>query len=195
MQQFSRFNDFLLKYTHFTAEELKTFNEMCIIKSYKKGELMINVDQKNTALYFMIKGIVKYFIINQEGVEVIYNFRMEHMTITGYSFYNNNIAKFNVECLEDCEAISIPIEAIRYVVTNFKNGALLRGYLAEAHIIELVNLLTDKDSRSIIDRYNNIEVQFPDINQRVPQHLIANFLGVSQEHLSRLKKSRIDRNP
>ena len=195
MQQFSRFNDFLLKYTHFTAEELKTFNEMCIVKSYKKGELMINVDQKNIALYFMIKGIVKYFIINQEGVEVIYNFRMEHMTITGYSFYNNNIAKFNVECLEDCEAIAIPIEAIGYVVTNFKNGALLRGYLAEAHIIELVNLLTDKDSRSIIDRYNNIEVQFPDINQRVPQHLIANFLGVSQEHLSRLKKSRIDRNP
>ena len=195
MQQFSRFNDFLLKYAHFTAEELKTFNEMCIIKSFKKGELIINLDQKNTALYFMIKGIVKYFIINQKGVEVIYNFRMEHMTITGYSFYNKNIAKFNVECLEDCEAISIPIEAIGYVVTNFKNGALLRGYLAEAHILELVNLLTDKDSRSIIDRYNNIEVQFPDINQRVPQHLIANFLGVSQEHLSRLKKSRIDRNP
>lgn len=195
MNPFSNFNDFLLKYTDFTVEELATFNEMCSIKRFIKGESMIKIDQKNTTLYFLTKGIVKYFIINQQGVEVIYNFRMEQMTITAYSFYNNNISKFNVECLEDCEAICIPIEAIGYVVNNFKNGAILRGYLAEAHILELVNLLTDKDTKSIIERYNNIEFQFPDINQRIPQLLIANFLGVSQEHLSRLKKSRIDRNP
>ena len=46
-------------------------------------------------------------------------------------------------------------------ITNFKNGLLLRGLLAEAHILELVNLLTDKDTKSVVERYVNIEKQFP----------------------------------
>jgi CRP-like cAMP-binding protein len=190
MNQFEIFNRFLLKFCFFTDDELKSFNEKCEIKTLLKGERLINMNSKSSTLYFLIKGIVKYSIINNEGQEVVYNFRMENMTVTGYSFYNNNIPKFNVDCLEDCEVIAIPVEAVAYVAYNFKNGILLRGLLAEAHILELVNLLTDKDTRTVMERYIDIENQFPNINQRISQSLIANFLGVSQEHLSRLKKSR-----
>jgi CRP-like cAMP-binding protein len=190
MNQFEIFNRFLLKFCFFTDDELKSFNEKCEIKTLLKGERLINMNSKSSTLYFLIKGIVKYSIRNNEGQEVVYNFRMENMTVTGYSFYNNNIPKFNVDCLEDCEVIAIPVEAVAYVAYNFKNGILLRGLLAEAHILELVNLLTDKDTRTVMERYIDIENQFPNINQRISQSLIANFLGVSQEHLSRLKKSR-----
>jgi CRP-like cAMP-binding protein len=190
MKQFEKFNRFLLKYCFFTDHELKTFNEKCEIKNFLKGERLSHCNTKNYSLYFLNKGIVKYSIINNEGQDVVYNFRMENMTITGYSFYNNNISKFNIDCLEDCEVIDIPVEAVAYVAYNFKNGILLRGLLAEAHILELVNLLTDKDTKSVTERYINIDSQFPDIHQRVAQNLIANFLGVSQEHLSRLKKSK-----
>jgi CRP-like cAMP-binding protein len=190
MNQFEIFNRFLLKFCFFTDDELKSFNEKCEIKTLLKGERLINMNTKSNTLYFLIKGIVKYSIINNEGQEVVYNFRMENMTVTGYSFYNNNIPKFNVDCLEDCEVIAIPVEAVAYVAYNFKNGILLRGLLAEAHILELVNLLTGKDTRTVMERYLEIENQFPNINQRISQSLIANFLGVSQEHLSRLKKSR-----
>jgi CRP-like cAMP-binding protein len=190
MNQFEIFNRFLLKFCFFTDDELKSFNEKCEIKTLLKGERLINMNSKSSTLYFLIKGIVKYSIINNEGQEVVYNFRMENMTVTAYSFYNNNIPKFNVDCLEECEVIAIPVEAVAYVAYNFKNGILLRGLLAEAHILELVNLLTDKDTRTVMERYLDIENQFPNINQRISQSLIANFLGVSQEHLSRLKKSR-----
>lgn len=57
-----------------------------------------------------------------------------------------------------------------------------------------MNLLTDKDTKSITERYNNIDIQFPNINQRISQNTLASFLGVSQEHLSRLKKARIDKS-
>jgi CRP-like cAMP-binding protein len=165
-----------------------------MLKSYKKGEIIIKRDEVSANLYFLTKGIVKYSLINHNKEEVVYNFRQENSTLTAYSYYNHNIAKFNVECLEDCDVICIPIEAVGYVAQNFKNGAKLRSYLAEAHILELVNLLTEKDARSIIDRYNDIDVQFPNIHQRISQSIIANYLGVSQEHLSRLKKARIDKN-
>ena len=194
MDDYFRFNAFLLSYTNFTNEELSTFNDMCLLQSFKKGDVIIKTAEISTSLYFLTKGIVKYSLLNHNGEEVIYNFRQESMTITAYSYYNHNIAKFNVECLEDCNVICVPIEAVGYVTQNFKNGAKLRSYLAEAHILELVNLLTEKDSKSIIDRYNNIDTQFPNIHQRVSQSTLANYLGVSKEHLSRLKKLRIDKH-
>jgi len=194
MDSFFRFNAFILSYTNFTNEELKTFNDMCELLSFKKGEVMIQKNEVCSRLYFLTKGIVKYWLINQNKEEVIYNFRQENMSLTAYSFYNHNIAKFNVECLEDCNVISIPFEALGYVTQNFRNGPILRSLLAETHILELVNLLTDKDTKSIIERYNNIDNQFPGIHQRISQSTLANYLGVSQEHLSRLKKARIDKN-
>jgi len=194
MDSFFRFNAFLLSHTDFTNEELKTFNEMCELKSFKKGELMVKKDEVCTTLFFLTKGIVKYWLINKNNEEVIYNFRQENMPVTAYSIYNHNISMFNVECLEDCNVISIPFEATGYVTENFRNGPKLRSYLAETHILELVNLLTDMDNKSIIERYNNIDNQFPGIQQRISQNTLANYLGVSQEHLSRLKKARIDKN-
>lgn len=190
MSPFKLFNRFILNYCFFTDDELNSFNEKCEIKTFLKGERIVNINIKNNLLYFLTKGIVKYSIVNNDGIEVVYNFRIENMTVTAYSFYNNNIPKFNVDCIEDCELVCIPVEAVAYVVYNFKNGLLLRGLLAEAHILELVNLLTDKDTKSVIERYVNIERQFPEIHQRVSQSTIANYLGVSQEHLSRLKKSK-----
>lgn len=194
MNRFSSLNTFILKYADFSDEELSLFNNMCVSDSFKKGEIMFEKDAHTTSLYFLTKGIVKYFIINQNAQEIIYNFRQENMIVSSYTYYNNNMAKYNVECLEDCKVILIPIEAITYLLQNCKNGLLLRYKLAEAHIIELMNLLTDKDTKSIIERYNNIDVLFPNINQRVSQNALANYLGVSQEHLSRLKKARIDKS-
>ena len=194
MDSFFRFNAFILSYTNFTNEELKTFNDMCELQSFKKGVVMIQKNEVCSKLYFLTKGIVKYWLINQNKEEVIYNFRQENMSLTAYSFYNHNIAMFNVECLEECNVISIPFEALGYVTQNFKNGPVLRSLLAEAHVLELVNLLTDKDTKGIIERYNKIDNQFPGIQQRISQNTLANYLGVSQEHLSRLKKARIDKN-
>jgi CRP-like cAMP-binding protein len=194
MDSFLRMNAFILTYADFTDEELSGFNEMCKPKAFKRGEIMIEKDIVSSSVYFLTKGIVKYSIINTDGQEVIYNFRQENMVVSSYTFYNNSISKFIVECLEDCKVILIPTQAITYLFQNCKNGLLLSYKLAEAHILELMNLLTDKDTKSIIERYNNIDIQFPDINQRISQYILANFLGVSHEHLSRLKKARIDKN-
>jgi CRP-like cAMP-binding protein len=194
MDHFSKMNAFILSYTFFTDEELNAFNKLCKINTFKRGENLFAKDLEATSIYFLTKGIVKYYIINHNGQEVIYNFRQENMIVSSYTYYNKNIAKYNVECLEDCKAILIPIEAVAYLLQNCKNGLQLRYKLAEAHILELMNLLTDKDTKSIIERYNNIDIQFPNINQRISQNTLANFLGVSQEHLSRLKKARIDKS-
>jgi CRP-like cAMP-binding protein len=118
-------NDFILSYTNFTDEELNSFNKLCKINTFKRGSKMFEKDIETTSMYFLTKGIVKYYLINHNGQEVIYNFRQENMIISSYTYYNKNIAKYNVECLEDCKAILIPIEAVTYLLQILQMGKLV----------------------------------------------------------------------
>lgn len=81
--------------------------------------------------------------------------------------------------------LTIPIQSIFELAKK-----PFKFLLTKNHLVELVNYVTDSLSKSVIARYNDLELAFPDINQSVPQYMIANYLGVSQAHLSRLKSSR-----
>jgi hypothetical protein len=62
--------------------------------------------------------------------------------------------------------------------------------MAEAHVVELVNYIVDRDAKSIIEKYDHLEENFPNIHQRIPQYLIASYLGITPVHLCNLKKCR-----
>jgi CRP-like cAMP-binding protein len=190
---FEFLNIYLLNHVNLTKTELNEFHENCVIKNFKKGELLIEMNKPNNFLYFMIKGIVRNYILTLDGKEQTYNFRIENNTISGYSHYNNNLAILNVQCLEDCEMILVPLGFINNVIENFKNGDKLGRFLAERHTIELVNFIIDLDLKSALTRYEELENKYPGINQRVSQLHIASYLRITPEHFSKIKKSRNNR--
>jgi CRP-like cAMP-binding protein len=184
---YNEFLDHLDKIIPLDIDEKDIFRRNIMIKEYKKGEIIIQEGVKSNYIYFIHKGIVRNFINNKNKT---FNFRSEGMIATGYSTFNYDQgfkSKMNVECLEDCTFILISVDTIHYVVENFKYGDRLLRYLAEKHILELVELLTDIDCKSIIDRFNDLNVKYPNIHQRVSQQIIASFLGTTPVHLSRLK--------
>jgi CRP-like cAMP-binding protein len=158
-----------------------------MIKEYKKGEIIIQEGVKSNYTYFIHKGIVRNFI-NQNNKT--FNFRSEGMIATGYSTFNYDQgfkSKMNVECLEDCTFILISVDTIHYLAENFKYGDRLGRYLAEKHTLELVDIILDRDCKSIMERYHELNIKYPNIHQRVSQQIIASFLGTTPVHLSRLK--------
>ena len=184
---YDEFLDYIDKIIPLDIDEKDIFRRRIVIKKYKKGEIIIQEGVKSNYIYFIHKGIVRSFINNKNKT---FNFRSEGMIATGYSTFNYDQgfkSKMNVECLEDCTFILISVDSIHYVVENFKYGDRLVRYLAEKHILELVELLTDIDCKSIIERYNDLNIKFQNIHQRVSQHIIASFLGTTPVHLSRLK--------
>lgn len=183
---YDEFLDYIDKIIPLDIDEKDIFRRKIMIKEYKKGEIIIQQGVKSNYIYFIHKGIVRNFLNNNKTC----NFRSEGMTVTGYSIYNRNQgfkSKMNVECLEDCTFILIPVDTMHYISENFKYGDRLGRYMAENHILELVDVIIDKDCKSIIERYNDLNVKFQNIHQRVPQHIIASFLGTTPVHLSRLK--------
>jgi len=167
--------------------------QYCDIINFQKGDLVMEAGIKQKSIYYIYKGIIKNFVNKMDGGTSIYGFRMENMLITGYALYNyknDYRAKLNIRCLEDCELVSIPLQALRYMEEHSKVAHMVGRFLAEAHAMELVDYIVDIDTKSLVERYDDLERMFPNIHQRVPQHMIASYLGITPVHLSNVKKSR-----
>jgi len=190
---FEMFNQFITKYVVFTDTELFEFNKKCTKVYFSRGDLIMKADEIQNSLYFITKGIIRNYIENKKGEIKIYNFRSENMVVTAYASYNyedNLKALVNVECLEDSVLIKVPYEAINYVINNMKLGDRLGRYMAEAHVVEMLHYVLQRDTKTIIERLDSIDKSFPNIHQRVPQYMIASYLGITPVHLSNLKKRR-----
>jgi CRP-like cAMP-binding protein len=190
---FEMLNSFITRHVEMSEAELTAFNQKCKIVEFSKGDIIMKAGEAHQYLYFITKGIVKNYIETDFGETKIYNFRTEGMQITGYAVYNykdNLKALVNVQCIEDCTMVQIPFSVIKFVIENIKSGERLGRGMAEGHVVEMLNYIINRDSKSIIERYDLLELEYPNIHQRVPQRLIASYLGITPVHLSNLKKSR-----
>jgi len=190
---FEMLNSFIIRHVEMSEAELTAFNQKCKIVEFSKGDIIMKAGEAHQYLYFITKGIVKNYIETDFGETKIYNFRTEGMQITGYAAYNykdNLKALVSVQCIEDCIMVQIPFSVIKFVIENLKSGERLGRFMAEGHVVEMLNYIINRDSKSIIERYDLLELEYPNIHQRVPQRLIASYLGITPVHLSNLKKSR-----
>jgi CRP-like cAMP-binding protein len=190
---FEMFNSFITRHVEMSEAELDNLNKRCQLVEFSKGEIIMKAGEPQQNLYFITKGIVKNYIETEAGETKIYNFRTEGMQVTGYASYNytdNFKALVNVKCIEDCIMIQVPFSIIKYVIEHIKTGERLGRLMAEGHVVEMLNYIINRDSKSIIERYDNLDAEYPNIQNRVPQRLIASYLGITPVHLSNLKKSR-----
>jgi CRP-like cAMP-binding protein len=166
----------------------------CEPMQFKKGDVVMKAGEKQSYIYFIVKGIIRNYVLSQEGEIKTYGFRVENMLITGYGLHNYKNeyrAKVNIECLEDCTLIKIPLQALKFMEEHSKEAHKVGRYLAETHIIELVDFIIDIDTLPILERYNHLEKIFPNIHQRVAQHIIASYLRITPVHLSNVKKRNL----
>lgn len=190
---FEKLNQYIKQFVPMSDAELLVLNEQCHKVHFNKGDIIMKAGERQKSLFFITKGIIRNYVENNKGNIKIYNFRSELMTVTGYALYNYEDhlkAIVNVECLVDCVMIEVPLKAIDYVIKNMESGERLGRFMAEMHVIEMLKSVIQRDTKTIIERYNDLEAAFPNIHNRIPQHMIASYLGITPVHLSNLKKNR-----
>lgn len=140
--------------------------------------------------YFILSGCVKSYHTDEAGKVHIIQFGMQDWWITDYeAYYNQTVATVNIDCIEDSELLCLSfsnreklcaemhkIEHFFRKKTNKRNVALQNRILS----------LLSSDAKA---RYDNLLKQYPQLFQKVPKHLIASYLGVTRETLSRLNSS------
>ena len=166
--------EFRFVLTHFSSRKLK------------KHQFFIQEGDAAPYDCFVLKGLLKAYHINQEGKEHILQFAMEDGWISDYqAYFNQTRAKLNVDCVEDSEFLCISVENREKLCAELgKMECFFRktsnaGYIAlQGRILCFLN----SNSR---ERYEKVLQQNPLLFQRVPKTLIASYLGVSRETLSR----------
>jgi len=90
--------------------------------------------------------------------------------------------------VEETEVVILPRASIEWGYQNLNEGQKLGRLIAEYYFIYHDNRIKNLYVRTPKERYDNITNIFPNIHNRVPQHMIASYLGITPIHLSRLKK-------
>jgi CRP-like cAMP-binding protein len=140
---------------------------------------------------FVEKGALRAYVLNDEGDEHITAFALEGWTISDIpSFMKGEPASLNIEALEDCELVLISKAAHDELLVNLpKYETYMRVMLTNAYMA-LQKRMTDMISLPLEERYKAFTQMHQHLFQRVPQHMIASFMGLSPETLSRVR-SRI----
>lgn len=172
-----------------SEQEAETFLSFCYKKSFKKKTLISDDDTFIDEVYFIEKGILRVKIVDAEGREHTTHFAIENQFIADYNaFLTQKKSGYQLEAMEDTEVIVLPRKAIAWGYDNMKEGQKLGRLIAEYYFIYLDTRIQHLYTLSPIERYNLMSEIFPNIHNRVPQHMIASYLGITPIHLSRIKK-------
>jgi len=153
-----------------------------------KGEFFLEVGKINKHVGFLNKGLVRYFVYKDEE-ESTFEFTKEGEFIANYQSFNNKTGSVqNIQAIEDCEILIINYENVQTIFNTTKNGNLIGRLIIEHRFDIMVNQLLAIYMQNHAERYQNFIQHYSDLSQRIPQYLIASYVGVKPESLSRIRR-------
>ena len=173
-----------------SEDELNEFLSQAITKPFKRQETVSRPDAIPNEIFFINKGLIRVLITDNEGIEHSIHFALENQFIADYSnFMQKQPSLYTLQAVEETEVIVLPRSVIEWGYKNLKEGQKMGRLIAEFYFIYQDDRIKNMYSRTPKQRYDSITDVFPNIHNRVPQHMIASYLGVTPVHLSRLKKN------
>ncbi|HWI92893.1 MAG TPA: Crp/Fnr family transcriptional regulator [Flavisolibacter sp.] len=177
-----------------------TENDIAIIKAHltpkklRKKQYLLQEGDVCKFVAFVEKGVLRSYTIDEKGTERIIQFALEGWLISDlYSFLTAEPATYNIDAIEDCELVLISKTAHEDLLRTVpKYETWIRLQITSAYIA-LQKRLTSIISLALEERYENFTSIYPHILQRVPQHMIASYMGLTPETLSRVRKKMISR--
>jgi CRP-like cAMP-binding protein len=171
------------------AEEEKKIIEIVRQKEYKKGEIFIHEGEIPDKFAYNLEGLFRYNYIDSKGNDYTKGFFAEGQFISSYNAMKQGRGShFNIEVLEDSKVLLIRYEDWLRIIpthpcwTEFLLGVIEKGFNMK-ELRERSFLLFDAGTR-----YKHFLQEFPGFDQRVKQHYIASYLGITPVTLSRIRR-------
>ncbi|HKG05155.1 MAG TPA: Crp/Fnr family transcriptional regulator [Pedobacter sp.] len=185
----SIFKDYLQKKVAITDEQFALISDKLKIKSFEKNEMILMKGEVSSHVYFVLNGLLRSYSIDSKGKTHIIQFAPELWWLSernGILF--NEESEFFLDAIERTSAIVMPKdffnEAARIVpCMNDLNSSMLNN--AIRFMQRRINMLL---SATAEERYLNFIHLYPNLTLRVPQWMIASYLGITPESLSRVRK-------
>ena len=178
----------------FTDHELATIKTYLLAKKLRKKQYLLQEGDVCKFIAFVEKGTLRSYTIDEKGNEHIVQFAFEGWTISDlYSFLTAEPATYTIDAIEDSELLLINKSAHEELLRTMHHYETYMFMQITSAYIALQRRMSSTISQSIEERYSNLISICPTLAQRVPQHMIASYLGLTAETLSRLRKKITDR--
>jgi CRP-like cAMP-binding protein len=188
----SSFLAYVDQYVSLTPDEQAVLLSKGHFRRYLKGQFV--VQQGDICKYesFVVSGCLKTFYVDPEGQEHVVMFAPENWwTADLGSFISQTPADYNVQCLENTELIQFSYERLEELYEEVpKMERFFRIIIQKAFVASQKRLIRNM-SLSAKENYLQFRKQYPQIEQRVPQYLIASYLGITKEFLSKIRQQLI----
>ncbi|CAN5556508.1 Crp/Fnr family transcriptional regulator [soil metagenome] len=172
-----------------TREEELQVKRYLTPKKLRKKQYLLQEGDICKSIAFIEKGALKAYSIDESGNERIIQFGMEGWVISDlYSFITGEPATYNIDAIEDAELVLIGKQAHEELLQQLPKYETFTRLNITGAYIAMQKRLTSILSSSLEERYANFIALYPDIIQRVPQHMIASYMGLTPETLSRVRQ-------
>jgi len=193
---YTKYKKFMNQYISFNYIEWSILKSKLQILHYKKGDIIHHIGDISDKLMFINSGLARAYIIDENGKDytwsIFFNDKNSHMTnlfLVDYeSFINQTPSKLTIDAIEDCEVIVINYKDLEFLYNNTKRGDRFGRLMAEEAYSYLHTRVIERESKSAKERFKEFIKKTPHLLDKVPQYHIATFLGITPQHLSRLKK-------
>lgn len=176
------------KYVELNDEQLTHISKSLNIITTAKRELLLNEGEMCTHLYFVVKGCLRMFYADEKGVEQTIQFALENWWMTDIDAFNKRKKSlFSIQALEKTTLIGIHKTDFDFLLSDQPSlEKYFRIIYERAYSASLYRMKYARSSKE--DFYYLFCSKYPDFLQRVPQKLLASFLGLTPEYLSELRK-------
>jgi len=180
----------LSRYVTFTDAELSVLHSLIKPQFVPKKTVMLREGEKCNFEAYVVKGCVRKYYIDDDGNELVLQFAVEDNWLSDISFsiYETRPSRVFIETLEDCEFLVFSPEAKEDLFAAVPKFERAFRILVQRNLSATQHRLFDSVSKNATEKYLEFLQLYPTIPQRVAQHYIASYLGISPEFLSKVRK-------
>jgi CRP-like cAMP-binding protein len=187
---FPYFESYIRTQASFTKDELAYMQSLAIERKMKKRQLLLHEGEVCKYKGFVVKGLLRTYHTKSDGTESIMRFAPENWWCVEPESYNTRIpSKYAIDALEDSELIMWTREHVELLFAAIPAFRTFSEQLLTGSISAGLNRVLMNISYTAEEKYQAFVTSYPDVHSRVPLHMVASYLGLSRETLSRVRRA------
>ncbi|SFJ20978.1 cAMP-binding domain of CRP or a regulatory subunit of cAMP-dependent protein kinases [Paenibacillus sp. UNC496MF] len=186
---------YLSKWTSLQEDEQRAIVNQIRIEAFKKGTVLIRQGEEPAYCYFILKGCVREYAIDEAGNEVTSNFYTEEQAIAIFNHHKSDKSSpYTFICAEDSAMVVGDLDTEQDMYDKHPQLETMTRRMIEANFGQVREEFAAFLASSPEERFRTLLRRRPSLLDRVPQHQLASYLGMTPESLSRIKK-RVGQGP